>query len=178
MVAASPVPPEGAPNVVIVLLDDVGYAQFGAYGSDIATPTFDRLAAQWSALCELPHHRPLFPHAGRLLTGRNHHSNGMARVVEIATGFPGYDATIPKENGFLSEILRLPRLRHLRRRQVAPHPGRTDGGGEPQGQVAARSGLRPLLRIHGRRDRPVPPRPRLRQPARSTPPAPRRRATT
>lgn len=98
--------PEGAPNIITVLLDDVGYAQFGCYGSDIATPCFDGLAANGlrysnfhtTALCS--------PTRACLLTGRNHHSNGMARVVEIAAGFPGYNATIPKENGFLSEILR------------------------------------------------------------------------
>src|SRR5438128_6998528 len=94
-----------SPNVVIVLLDDVGYAQFGCYGSDIATPTFDRLAAgglrysnfHTTALCS--------PTRAALLTGRNHHTNGMGRVVEIATGFPGYDAHVPKSSGFLSETL-------------------------------------------------------------------------
>jgi len=98
--------PDGAPNVVLVLLDDVGFAQFGCYGSDIATPTFDRLAGDGlryssfhtTALCS--------PTRACLLTGRNHHSNGMARIVEQAVGFPGYNATIPHENGFLSEILR------------------------------------------------------------------------
>ena len=97
--------PEGAPNVVIVLLDDVGYAQFGCYGSDIATPTFDRLAANGlrysnyhtTALCS--------PTRACLLTGRNHHANGMARIVEFSSGFPGYDATIQPQNGFLPEIL-------------------------------------------------------------------------
>jgi len=100
-----PTAPDGAPNVVIVLLDDVGYAQFGCYGSDIATPCFDGLAAaghrysnfHTTALCS--------PTRACLLTGRNHHSNGMARIVELAAGFPGYNATIPHENGFLSEIL-------------------------------------------------------------------------
>jgi arylsulfatase A-like enzyme len=100
-----PTAPEGAPNVVIVLLDDVGYAQFGCYGSDIDTPCFDGLAAgghrysnfHTTALCS--------PTRACLLTGRNHHSNGMARIVEFAAGFPGYNATIPHENGFLSEIL-------------------------------------------------------------------------
>jgi arylsulfatase len=102
-------PVEGAgatvPNIVVVLLDDVGFAQLGCYGSDIATPTFDRLAANGlrysnfhtTALCS--------PTRACLLTGRNHHSNGMARIVEFASGFPGYDATIPPENGFVSEIL-------------------------------------------------------------------------
>lgn len=100
-----PSAPAGAPNVVIVLLDDVGYAQFGCYGSDIATPCFDGLAAaghryanyHTTALCS--------PTRACLLTGRNHHTNGMARIVEFAAGFPGYNATIPHENGFLSEIL-------------------------------------------------------------------------
>ena len=100
-----PSAPDGAPNVVMVLLDDVGYAQFGCYGSDIATPTFDRLAERGlrysgfhtTALCS--------PTRACLLTGRNHHTNGMARIVEFAAGFPGYDATISKANGFLSEVL-------------------------------------------------------------------------
>jgi arylsulfatase A-like enzyme len=98
--------PVGAPNVVIVLLDDVGYAQFGAYGSDIATPTFDRLAATGRRYANFHTTALCSPTRACLLTGRNHHSNGMARVVELASGFPGYNATIPKENGFLSEILR------------------------------------------------------------------------
>jgi arylsulfatase len=100
-----PAAPAGAPNVVIVLLDDVGYAQFGCYGSDIATPTFDRLAAgglrfsnfHTTALCS--------PTRAALITGRNHHTNGMGRIVEMATGFPGYDAVVPRSSGFLSEIL-------------------------------------------------------------------------
>jgi arylsulfatase len=98
--------PQGAPNIVVVLLDDVGYAQFGCYGSDIATPTFDDLAAgglrfsnfHTTALCS--------PTRAALLTGRNHHTNGMGRIVEFASGFPGYDAHVPKDSGFLSEILR------------------------------------------------------------------------
>ncbi len=97
--------PVGAPNIVIVLLDDVGYAQFGCYGSDIATPTFDRLADgglrysnyHTTALCS--------PTRACLMTGRNHHASGMARIVEFSSGFPGYDATIQPENGFLPEIL-------------------------------------------------------------------------
>jgi arylsulfatase A-like enzyme len=100
-------PPAGAPNVVVVLLDDVGYAQFGAYGSDIATPTFDRLAAAGRRYANFHTTALCSPTRACLLTGRNHHSNGMARVVELAAGFPGYNATIPKENGFLPEILRL-----------------------------------------------------------------------
>src|SRR5918993_3283935 len=90
-----PAPPPGAPNVVVVLLDDVGFAQLGCFGSDIATPTFDRLAAgglryanfHTTALCS--------PTRACVLTGRNHHSCGMGRIIELASGFPGYDARIP-----------------------------------------------------------------------------------
>ncbi len=97
--------PRGAPNVVIVVLDDVGFAQLGCFGSDIATPNLDRLAAEGlqytnfhtTALCS--------PTRSCVLTGRNHHSNGMGRVIEIASGYPGYNSRIPFANGFLSEVL-------------------------------------------------------------------------
>jgi arylsulfatase len=99
-------PPEGAPNVVLVVLDDVGFAQLGCYGSDLDTPTFDRLAAgglqytgfHTTALCS--------PTRSCLLTGRNHHSVGMGRITDLARGFPGYSGRIAKTAGFLPEILR------------------------------------------------------------------------
>jgi arylsulfatase A-like enzyme len=97
--------PDGAPNVLVVLLDDVGFAQLGCFGSDIHTPTFDRLAANGlrytnfhtTALCS--------PTRACVLTGRNHHRVGMGRITDLATGFPGYHARIGKEHGFLSEML-------------------------------------------------------------------------
>jgi len=98
-------PPEGSPNVLVVLLDDVGYAQFGCYGSDIATPTFDKLAGNGlrysnyhtTALCS--------PTRAALLTGRNPHSVGMGRVADIVSGFPGYNSIMPASAGMISEIL-------------------------------------------------------------------------
>ena len=95
----------GSPNIVVVLLDDVGFAQFGCYGSDIKTPTFDALAAgglrysnfHTTALCS--------PTRAALLTGRNHHSNGMGRIANITSGFPGYNAEMSHEDGMISEIL-------------------------------------------------------------------------
>lgn len=98
-------PPQGAPNVVFVVLDDVGFAQLGCFGSDIETPVIDSLAAgglrytnfHTTALCS--------PTRACLLTGRNHHSNGMGRIIELATGFPGYDARIPRSNGMLPAML-------------------------------------------------------------------------
>ncbi len=96
---------DGAPNVVYLVLDDVGFAQLGCYGSDIETPNIDRLAQQGlrytnfhtTALCS--------PTRSCLLTGRNHHSNGMATIIELASGYPGYTAQIPKSSAFVSEIL-------------------------------------------------------------------------
>ncbi|HVX21353.1 MAG TPA: arylsulfatase [Acidimicrobiales bacterium] len=99
-------PPPGAPNVVLVVLDDVGFAQLGCYGSDIATPVIDGLAAGGVRLANFRTTSLCSPTRACLLTGRNHHRNGMGRVADLAMGFPGYWGRPPRENGFLSEILR------------------------------------------------------------------------
>ena len=96
---------QGAPNVLFVVMDDTGFGQLGCYGSPIETPNFDRLAdgglrytnMHTTALCS--------PSRSCIVTGRNHHANGMACITELATGFPGYDGVMPFENGFLSEML-------------------------------------------------------------------------
>jgi arylsulfatase len=95
----------GSPNVVLVLLDDVGFAQLGCFGSDIATPTFDGLAARGLRFTNFHTTALCSPTRSCLLTGRNHHSNGMGRIIELSMGFPGYDARIPFANGLLSEML-------------------------------------------------------------------------
>src|ERR1700710_93136 len=102
---APPRPGPDAPNVMIVVLDDTGFGQLGCYGSPIATPNLDGLAAggllynnmHTTALCS--------PSRSCIITGRNHHANGMAAITELATGYPGYDGLIPFENGMLSEML-------------------------------------------------------------------------
>ncbi len=104
--APSPSPPDGAPNVLLLVLDDVGFAQLGCYGSDISTPNIDRLASEGLRLTNFHTTALCSPTRACLLTGRNAHRNGLGRVADLATGFPGYNAEIPKENGFLSEILR------------------------------------------------------------------------
>jgi arylsulfatase len=101
-----PSAPEGAPNVVLVVLDDVGFGQLGCYGSDIATPVIDRLAAGGVRLANFRTTALCSPTRACLLTGRNHHRSGMGRVADLASGFPGYWGKPPKENGYLSEILR------------------------------------------------------------------------
>ncbi|SDS60749.1 arylsulfatase [Microterricola viridarii] len=97
--------PPGSPNVVYIVLDDVGYSAMSAYGGPIDTPNIERVAAdgvrytQWhtTALCS--------PTRSCLLTGRNHTNNSMACITEAAIGFPNASGTIPPANGMLSEIL-------------------------------------------------------------------------
>jgi arylsulfatase len=101
-----PEPPAGAPNVLLLVLDDVGFAQLGCYGSDIATPAFDALAGDGVRLTNFHTTALCSPTRACLLTGRNHHRNGMGRVADLAVGYPGYWGRIPRENGFLPEILR------------------------------------------------------------------------
>lgn len=100
--------PSGATNVIWILLDDVGFGASSAFGGLIDTPVLDSLANQGlrytnfhtTALCS--------PTRAALLTGRNHHSVHMGFFPEkgLSAGFPGYDAKIPSEKGFVSEILR------------------------------------------------------------------------
>lgn len=103
--APEPTAPEGAPNVVLIVLDDVGFAQLGCYGSEIATPVIDGLAAGGVRMANFHTTALCSPTRACLLTGRNQHRNAMGRVADLAVGFPGYNGTPPKENGFLSEIL-------------------------------------------------------------------------
>ena len=95
----------GAPNVVFIVLDDTGYGQFGCYGSPINTPNLDRLAHNGLLYTNMHTTALCSPSRSCILTGRNHHSNGMACITEGSTGFPGSDGAIPFENGFLSEML-------------------------------------------------------------------------
>ena len=98
--------PAGAPNMLIVLFDDVGFSDFGCYGSPIKTPTIDRLAAHGlrytgfhtTAMCSTTR--------AALLTGRNHHSVGVGCLANFDSGFPGYRGKIAKEAGTLAEMLR------------------------------------------------------------------------
>src|SRR6476660_3935636 len=88
-------PPKGAPNILIILIDDAGFGSSSAFGGPCNTPAAERLAAgglqynryQTTALCS--------PTRQALLTGRNHHSVGMGGITEIATGAPGYSSVWP-----------------------------------------------------------------------------------
>jgi arylsulfatase A-like enzyme len=98
--------PKGAPNVLIVLLDDVGFGATSTFGGPVHTPTLDRLAQDGlrynqfhtTALCS--------PTRAALLTGRNHHSAHTGVVMEVATGFPGYDSVMQKDTATVAEVLK------------------------------------------------------------------------
>ena len=101
-----PTPPDDAPNVVLIVLDDVGFAQLGCYGSDLDTPVIDGVAADGVRLTNFHTTALCSPTRACLLTGRNHHRSGMGRVADLASGYPGYWGRPPRENGYLSEVLR------------------------------------------------------------------------
>src|ERR1700752_1814231 len=96
---------DGAPNVLFIVLDDVGFGEIGCFGGPCETPNLDAHAKNGlrynnfhtTALCS--------PSRSCFLTGRNHHSNAMACITEGSTGYPGSYGRIPLANGFLSEIL-------------------------------------------------------------------------
>jgi arylsulfatase A-like enzyme len=96
---------EGAPNVVLIVLDDTGFGQLGCYGSPIRTPHIDALAAEGLRFNNMHTTALCSPSRACLLTGRNHHSNNLACITEGAMGYPGANGSIPFANGFLSEIL-------------------------------------------------------------------------
>ncbi len=96
-----------APNVLYIVLDDVGFGQLGCFGSPIQTPNLDRLAAGGLRYANMHTTALCSPSRSCIVTGRNHHSNAMSCITEGATGYPGSNGLIPFENGFLSEILQL-----------------------------------------------------------------------
>jgi arylsulfatase len=98
--------PAGAPNVVWVILDDVGFAQLGCFGAPIDTPNMDALAQRGLRFNNMHATALCSPTRACLMTGRNHHANGLGVVPEMGLGFPGYNGTVPRENGMLPEILR------------------------------------------------------------------------
>ncbi len=101
----SPTPSSG-PNVVLVMLDDVGFGTCSTFGGPVPTPTVDRVANaglrynqfHTTALCS--------PTRAALLTGRNHHTAHMGGITEIANSYPGYDSAIPRETAMVAEVLR------------------------------------------------------------------------
>ena len=98
--------PKGAPNVVLILIDDAGFGQFSTFGGGVPSPTMDRLAAEGlrynrfhtTALCS--------PTRAALITGRNHHTAASGVISEAATGYDGYTTVLPRSRGTVGEVLR------------------------------------------------------------------------
>jgi arylsulfatase A-like enzyme len=98
--------PKGAPNILLVITDDVGFGASSPFGGPIQTPNFQRLADSGirynafhtTALCS--------PTRSALITGRNHHTNASGVITEMATGYPGYNSLIPRSSGSVGEALR------------------------------------------------------------------------
>ncbi len=97
--------PDGAPNVLFFVLDDVGYGQLSAFGGLVETPNIERVAESGLRYSNMHTTALCSPTRACVLTGRNHHSSGVACIMELATGYPGYDGRMPFENGMLPEML-------------------------------------------------------------------------
>ena len=103
----APQAPQDAPNILLIMLDDVGFGSFANFGGPVATPGLDKIAHagliynqfHTTALCS--------PTRAALLTGRNHHSVHMGGITEIANSFPGYDSAIPPESATVAQVLRM-----------------------------------------------------------------------
>src|SRR3954453_18896111 len=99
-------PPDGAPNVLVVLIDDAGFGNPSTFGGPIDTPNYDRIAGQGlrynrfhvTAMCS--------PTRAALLTGRNHHAVGMGGIPEFSGGFPGYSAMLPRDAAPFPKVLK------------------------------------------------------------------------
>src|SRR5271163_1454982 len=90
------VPPKGAPNVLLILTDDVGFGAPSSFGGVIPTPALDRVAKNGLRYTNFHTTSLCSPTRAALITGRNHHSVGFGVISEIATGFPGYNSVIGK----------------------------------------------------------------------------------
>ena len=100
------VPPEGAPNILLIMTDDVGFAAPSTFGGVIPTPALDRVAANGLRYTNFHSTSLCSPTRAALITGRNHHSAGFGVVSEQSTGYPGYDSLIGKDCATVGRILR------------------------------------------------------------------------
>jgi arylsulfatase A-like enzyme len=100
------VPPKGAPNVLLIMTDDVGFGAPGTFGGVIPTPAMDRIAKSGLRYTNFHSTALSSPTRAALITGRNHHSAGFGVVGELATGYPGYDSIIPMDKGTIGTILK------------------------------------------------------------------------
>ncbi|MGW5072167.1 arylsulfatase [Rhodococcus sp. NPDC004095] len=101
----APRAPEGAPNVLMIVWDDVGYGTMDVFGGPVETPAMRRIAERGVRYANFHTTALCSPTRASLLTGRNATTNGMATVAELSAGYPGFSTRIPFESGLLSEVL-------------------------------------------------------------------------
>jgi len=100
------VPPKGAPNILLIMTDDVGFGAPSTFGGVIPTPALDRIANAGLRYTQFHSTALCSPTRAALITGRNHHSVGFGVIAEQATGDPGYDSFIGKDAATIGEILK------------------------------------------------------------------------
>jgi arylsulfatase A-like enzyme len=100
------VAPQGAPNILVILTDDVGFSATSPFGGPIPTETFDRLAKNGLRYTQFHTTALCSPTRAALLSGRNHHSAASGVIMELGTGFPGYNTLMPKSCGTFAEVLK------------------------------------------------------------------------
>ena len=144
--------PADAPNILIVLLDDVGFGLPDTFGGEIATPTLTRLANEGISYNTFHTTSICSPTRAALLTGRNHQRVGSGTIAERALDWDGYTGVIPKSPRRSREVLQRLRLQDRGLRQVAQHAGDRDDGDGPVRPLADGLRLRLFLRLPGRRD--------------------------
>src|SRR5690349_16619206 len=98
--------PKGAPNVLLILTDDVGFGASSTFGGPIPTPTFDRLAAHGLRYNDFHTTAMCSPTRAALLTGRNHHSVSSGVIADLSSDEPGYTSVIPDDAATIGEVLR------------------------------------------------------------------------
>ncbi|MEM7462564.1 MAG: arylsulfatase [Pseudomonadota bacterium] len=98
--------PEGAPNIVLILIDDMGFGQPGTFGGPVPTPAMDALAEEGLRFTRMHTTAVCSPTRAALLTGRNHHQSGFGTITELSTGYPGYNSLWPRETASIAEILK------------------------------------------------------------------------
>ena len=103
--SARVVPPKGAPNILLIMTDDVGFSAPSTFGGVIPTPSLDRVAADGLRYTNFHSTSLCSPTRAALITGRNHHSVGFGVVSEAATGYPGYDSVIGRDSATVGRIL-------------------------------------------------------------------------
>jgi Sulfatase len=133
--------PEGAPNILLVILDDVGFGWPSAFGGLIEMPTAERLAKDGLRYNQFHTCALCSPTRAALLTGRNHHTAHSGNIGELATGFPGYDGIIPKSCATIAELLSQNGLRHRLVGQESQRTRQPDQRGRPLRKLAYQPGL-------------------------------------